>query len=366
MVAILLASGVLLGALAIVVDVGRLYIERNDLQNGADSAAMALAAACAADEPACGSLDDLRARAQEYADANAADGASHVAMVCGVLPFGAEPCGDEPANLTGCLGDLPPAGYVEVRLSTGNADGKTVLPPAFAQTVAGGAGTTVGACARATWDEISILAVTINECVYNAAPHRPEGAPLQAMHEYAIQFWYWPGPPCGDASGPGPTPDIAGLLDDPDADCEIFMSANGNVDGSFFDFIPERVGSPACVRRVERAWDQHEVVYLPVFDARSSGDAPSFHHVMVAPFVVTAFQLGAPPSACHPRCTDPETQIEYLPEEYRKGSNLTSSAYHDDPCGTDEVGYRCLTGIFVGDPINVSQLTGRSRIRLVG
>jgi uncharacterized membrane protein len=65
-VAILLGSGVLLGTLAVVVDVGRLYVERDELQNGADSAALAMAKACADSTPECASAADLLSLAQRY------------------------------------------------------------------------------------------------------------------------------------------------------------------------------------------------------------------------------------------------------------------------------------------------------------
>ena len=38
----------LIGVGALVIDVGRLYVERRDLQNGADAAALAVAQDCAA------------------------------------------------------------------------------------------------------------------------------------------------------------------------------------------------------------------------------------------------------------------------------------------------------------------------------
>ncbi|MEX2562162.1 MAG: pilus assembly protein TadG-related protein, partial [Nitriliruptoraceae bacterium] len=68
-----LASIGLLGVGAVVVDVGMLYAEKAELQNGADAAALAVAEGCAAD--ACG---DMWAVAQRLAEANASDGAAQV------------------------------------------------------------------------------------------------------------------------------------------------------------------------------------------------------------------------------------------------------------------------------------------------
>lgn len=60
----------LLGAGAIAVDVGALYAERAQLQNGVDAAALAVAASCARDADVCtASSGDL---AQEYVEDNAA------------------------------------------------------------------------------------------------------------------------------------------------------------------------------------------------------------------------------------------------------------------------------------------------------
>ena len=46
-VAVVLGAGVLLGMATVVVDVGRLYAEREQLQSGADAAAWAAAESCA-------------------------------------------------------------------------------------------------------------------------------------------------------------------------------------------------------------------------------------------------------------------------------------------------------------------------------
>ncbi|MHA6668500.1 TadE/TadG family type IV pilus assembly protein [Homoserinimonas sp. A447] len=63
----------LIGFLAIALDVGALYAERAQLQNGADAAALAIAQDCAD-----GTCDDPSARAAAFADQNANDGAASV------------------------------------------------------------------------------------------------------------------------------------------------------------------------------------------------------------------------------------------------------------------------------------------------
>lgn len=78
-VAVIVAIGMiaLLGLAALVVDVGAMYAEKAQLQNGADAAALAIAATCADDEsdPLCQSGSTL---AGTYADANAGDGATAI------------------------------------------------------------------------------------------------------------------------------------------------------------------------------------------------------------------------------------------------------------------------------------------------
>ncbi|WP_186315917.1 Tad domain-containing protein [Catellatospora sichuanensis] len=154
-VAILLAGGVLLGMSALVVDVGRLYIEREELQSGADAAAMAVGLDCA-----MGGIParDAQCRAAAgtaplYADGNAKDNASAVRFVCGNDARLPSCTGAGSGNLSDCIGSPPAnARYVEVRTRTELADGSSILPAAFAQTLAGGySGSTVGACARVGW-----------------------------------------------------------------------------------------------------------------------------------------------------------------------------------------------------------------------
>lgn len=66
----------LLAATALAIDVGAMYAERAQLQNGADAAALAVAGDCA--DGTCGNASSI---AQRYADANANDGASAVSSV---------------------------------------------------------------------------------------------------------------------------------------------------------------------------------------------------------------------------------------------------------------------------------------------
>ena len=115
-VAILLGTGVLLGMGALVIDVGQIYQERAELQNGADAAALAVAKSCALGACAPGV-------AGQQADGNASNltgGTAGVQLVCG---SGALPgCPGPTGSLASCP-SAPPAGtnFVDVYTETETA-----------------------------------------------------------------------------------------------------------------------------------------------------------------------------------------------------------------------------------------------------
>ncbi len=170
LVAIMLGCGVLTGMGALVIDVGQLYQERAELQNGADAAALGVAKTCALG----GCAPTV---AQLYANANASrltGGAAGVDMVCG--SGGLQGC---PAP-TGAKADCPApppggTGYVQVYTSTLTAGGSTLLPPVFARTLLGNSsyrGSAVLACAQAEWGApaaATAAAVTISACEWDQA-----------------------------------------------------------------------------------------------------------------------------------------------------------------------------------------------------
>jgi len=154
-VAILLAAGVLFGSGALVIDVGVLYSEREQLQSGADAASFRIAMDCvrlATTATPCTASGETSV-AVTYAQKNALDGKAN-AQVC----LNGSGC---PAWLTGTACPplpTPPSGtatgsYVEVRTSTLTSNNGTVVPPVFGGTLPGinYSGTRVGACGRVNW-----------------------------------------------------------------------------------------------------------------------------------------------------------------------------------------------------------------------
>ncbi len=173
-VAILLAGGVLLGMTALVVDVGQLYAEREELQSGADAAAMSVALDCAQRGSTTRGNECMAAASTVpgYADRNARDGDSAIVRICG-SDSRLAPCSSLPAGgLADCIGTIPAdATYVEVRTKTETNDGSYIYPASFAQTLVDGySGTTVGACSRVGWGSPGVgIALTFCLTEWNGA-----------------------------------------------------------------------------------------------------------------------------------------------------------------------------------------------------
>jgi len=159
-VAILLPV-VLLGFGALVLDVGSLYAEKRQLQNGSDAAALAIAASCAkgsCTDPGTGAPDST---AQTYGNANDNSGGANVERVCGLG-----------AGLIACpVGETIPSGlgYVRVRLQTGSVSGPGVMPPLLGRALGSSYdGTTVHAVSTVAWGVpktiASALPLTVSTC----------------------------------------------------------------------------------------------------------------------------------------------------------------------------------------------------------
>lgn len=152
---------VLFGMGAMVVDVGSLWSERRQLQNGADAGALAIAQTCAV-----GTCDSTLAPG--YADSNSNDNASNVQEVCGSSSSALPVCTDPP------IPTPPGVGWVMVRTQTGDDNGSGIVPPILAKAlVPGYNGSTVHAYAVANWGAPAGIAgglpLTFSECEWQAA-----------------------------------------------------------------------------------------------------------------------------------------------------------------------------------------------------
>lgn len=176
-VLVALLSVVLFGLGALVMDVGALYSERRQLQNGADAGALAVGQACAGGD--CGSfLGDARG----FANDNSLDRFSRVqdGEVCGTAPLPA--CAEPP-------GDLPGDGYVQVTSRTRDNAGGTLVPPFLAKVLAPDYdGTDVSARATVVWGAPggiqSELAITFSQCEYERLTRDGAGNTVYATPPY--------------------------------------------------------------------------------------------------------------------------------------------------------------------------------------
>lgn len=305
-VAVLLAGGVLLGMAALVVDVGLLHVERRQLQNGADSAALGVAMDCA--DGTCDT--STGGQAATLARANANDSAASVLTVCGAGAPALGSCVPQSGPpLTQCREPAAAAiGWVRVRTGTATADGGTLLPPVFARMLAGNAGytgTQVGACAQAAWGAPALLdgtvPITISTCEWNTATANgavyapaPPYPPYPSSGEVALKLHTTSEvgtEACAGVGGAGANlPGGFGWLD-ADPACTV-----ADIDAGGWVGADTGVGAAGCAGTLTASVGK--VVYLPVFDqATGTGTNGNYHVLGFAAFYLSGYSIpGAHPN----------------------------------------------------------------------
>ncbi|MFI5622881.1 pilus assembly protein TadG-related protein [Nocardioides sp. NPDC051685] len=298
LVAIVLGAGLLLGIGALVIDTGQLFVERAELQNGADAGALAVAQDCA---DADGCPADAQQQAEALAgDNDASDDRADASLVCGYTVAGfLALCPAEDAASDACLGDRPPApgNFVEVRTTTRQDDDSTVLPPVFGRILLGNDydGRGVLACARAAWGgpkAAATLPLTISFCEWQyatgdgvdfapAPPAVPAGSYERVLSLKADGSDPVPCP--GSPSG-GDLPGGFGWLDDSDCNVEV------DVDGTFS--ADPGVSGSTCDAMLSTARTSGEPLLIPIFDvAEGTGSNGTYQMHGFAAFVVTGYDL---------------------------------------------------------------------------
>ncbi|MFO7690442.1 MAG: Tad domain-containing protein [Cryobacterium sp.] len=269
LVAILMVP--LLGFAAIALDVGALYVERGQLQNGADAAALAIAQGCAEDGVCTAAATEPTAAA--FADANANDGAANV-----LIP------------------EFPTANSVMVTSSTRvagtNAD---AISHPFARFI-GIDSTTVYAQATAEWGppqaSMIVLPLAISLCEFQPAL---DGS-LQLLR-------YDQNPACTTPDG-SPIPGGFGWLDRVEDECEaaidlVAASAPSEPGNSFpgicNDTLTDLEGKTILVPIFDRA-------YAPNGTELTQGAGASFHLYAFAAFTITGWKFSGGPALTN---TDP-------------------------------------------------------------
>jgi Flp pilus assembly protein TadG len=292
LVVILLGAGVLLGLGALVIDVGQIYQERAELQNGADAAALGVAKSCALGACSPGTAGQL-------ADGNASaltGGTEGVQLVCGSGSLGA--CPPATGALTSCPA-APPAdtNFVDVYTVTQLPNGSTLLPPALAGTLLGHgvAGTTVRACAQAEWGPpaaATAVALTISACEWDQAtalgyppapPYSSQNPPPATSVDQVLTLN--PGSTAGCATEPGAAgPGTFGWAADETGSCTL------PVDGATFPASTAASVTPDCETALQNAQQGRIPIVVPVYTSLNSA-ADTFALDGFADFVVTGYDL---------------------------------------------------------------------------
>jgi Flp pilus assembly protein TadG len=299
-VAVLIGGGVLTGMAAMVIDVGQLYQNRAELQNGADAAALAVAESCA--EGTC-----QPSVAQGYATANASaltgGQAAIVQPVCGVVSGnsnGLPTCTQPTGGMVNC--PVAPAGvanWVDVYTETGTPN--SLLPPVFAETLLGNSGytgSTVHACAQATWGPAggaATFAMTISICTWTGLTGGTNFGPDTAI------IIHGNGVTCKGPAGQNYPGGFDWLC--PNTDGTVGASCNNNSScatnisltstGPNLYTAQTSTGNhppPPCNTQIPL--DLNTVIYLPVFDGATTpqGHNTEYHIVGIAAFKLTGWK----------------------------------------------------------------------------
>jgi hypothetical protein len=240
----------LMGVMAISLDVGALYAERAQLQNGADAAALAVAFDCA-DSNGCTAA---MATAAKFSSANALDGTS-----------------------TTLQPTFPNNHSVTVSNSTRESDGTTAIHHPFASLI-GIDSTTVHADATAEWGSPragKVLPLSIAHC---------EVANVAKGVRVLIQ--YDENKPCKGPTGQ-PIKGGFGWLDQLPGECEAYIDLDAPNAGNAPGLDPPN----NCAAMFSTL--QGSTVLIPIYDSRPSqnGQKGVFHIVGFAAFLVTGWKF---------------------------------------------------------------------------
>jgi Flp pilus assembly protein TadG len=346
LVAVMIGAGVLTGMGALVIDVGQLYQNRAELQNGADAGALSVAQSCAAGT--C-----TPSGAKYFADANATGGLAGVSLVCGSGVLGTCPAS------TGKIFDCPSApaagtNFVDVHTQTETASGSSLLPPVFARTLLGMAnynGSTVEACAQAEWGtpaDTTTIGITIPECEWaqatdNGTSYAPASAP-PASFDQKIQLDEEPSTTCSST----PEGDTTG---EQSGNCTVSIST-GLYSGYVGD--PRRgTAGPSCSQALSTAQSSHSPVLIPVYGVVDTSGALCGGKAS-EPFILSCWVApGAPCYQLWGYAAFVVTGYNFpdVSEQYQSSDYL-------DPGNSCTGGSFCLDGYFTQTTVRLGPSTG--------
>lgn len=285
-VIVAISAVALMGMLALVIDMGALYEERRELQNGADAGALAIAQRCAAASvlSSCTIFED-GAEANALADANALDGATNV----------------DDVDVLGTLTE----GSVTVKTSTSEIGGGTEIAYKVAQILDDDLdGKTVHATAVAEWGAVGAidsLPLTISDCLFDLLTSNGSllGTEHTIMfHDPALES------SCTASNNNQQSPGNWGWLDQPlvaPGDRCLARIENG--------IAPGETGNDTECSNAQLSSILNKPIALPVYDqVTDSGNNTDYRIVGFAAFVLTAYHLSPSVDSGNP-CGPPDTCI---------------------------------------------------------
>ena len=267
---------------ALVIDVGSMQDERRQLQNGADAAALGvaqlIAKTCASGSYIQGSL---LSAAQGLADANAKDSTTKVDVV---TPDYAKR-------------------RVEVKTSTLERDGGTILPYWFGQAVTGSQGTTLRATAVATWGGLArakVIPLTLSKCEFDTATVNGT-----VFEKPTTVFFHSQDDPCSGGPSGADIPGGFGWL----KDVNDGSSGDCNVTPSVGDLVQADTGVVGTPNSCDMSTLLGEDVLISLYDGLSgSGSNGKYHVYGFGMFRVTGYRFPSKTGGTAP-CKPPDTCI---------------------------------------------------------
>ena len=328
---------VLFGLGTLVIDVGSLYAEKRQLQNGADAAAYAVASGCVRSLVDCTSAAST---AQGRANNNADDATSTVDEVCGSVgptggalsTCGATRCPQNPAAT------LPPLGttFVRVTTSTRGSSGATVMPPLLSGALGFTTGSRVCAEATVSWGApagVTTVPLTFSQCEFNRLV--PTGIPAEPGSGTA-QILFHDGNSsdlCSAGRSNADAPGAFGFLSpDGSASCVVTV-VNGKVPTSTGNAVPNPC-TDTFNHAKQTAADPNRIanttVLIPIFTAVTGNGSNVVYTISgYAAFFITGWNFNGqnyfPEKPAAPPCKGSETCIAGYFQRY---------VSLDDPLGT--------------------------------
>jgi hypothetical protein len=287
----------LLGVGALVLDMGSLYVERRELQNGADSAALSVAQECAKNVTCASGASAPAALAQTAADSNAKDGTSTVDQLCGPAGSGLAACsGGKPASVPATA-----TSWVRVDTSTRTASGGSSISLGLSKFlgISNGSARASAVSAFGPLGSAATLPYIICQNQWLLATNQGNTFPSAPIIVYSKDSGkgQQQAADCPTFSGGGTAPGNFSWLDVSDnANCRTeLLVAGGLVTGVADTGNNNQLKSPCTLDETGANSLLGKTVVIPLFNTTNgqSGNNLRYNVVGFAGFTITGYRLGA-------------------------------------------------------------------------